>query len=183
MEGEVWKDVVGYEGLYQVSDKGRIKSLRREIIYKNGRIHTYEERILKVFKDEDGYNRINLTKTKTHKQYAIHRLVAEAFLPNPDNLPQVNHKDENPSNNNVENLEWCDSTYNINYGTRKDKIRKKVYQYSTNDVLIAIFPSVEDCVKNGYNHTCVVECCRKKKSRKTHKGFRWSYTPIEAPNA
>ena len=110
---EEWKDIKGYEGIYQISNKGRVKSLKFN-----------KENILIPAKHNRGYLFINLCKNGKVKKYLIHRLVAEAFLPNPDNLPQVNHKDENKLNNNVENLEWCSNKYNVNYGSRNEKASK-----------------------------------------------------------
>ena len=111
---EEWKDIDGYNGDYQVSTTGRIKS------YKNAN----KPRILSLFYRRSGYLRVTLCKNGKLKTHDIHRLVAKAFLPNPLNLPEVNHKDEDSSNNRVENLEWCTSKYNANYGGRTEKIRK-----------------------------------------------------------
>lgn len=113
---EVWKDVKGYEGKYQVSNLGRVKSLN---YHRSGK-----ERLLSLAHDKDGYLYVCFHKNGKQKLYKVHRLVAIAFIPNPDNLPCVNHKDENPSNNRVENLEWCTQKYNINYGTRTKRMSK-----------------------------------------------------------
>lgn len=110
---EIWKDVDGFEGLYQISSYGKIKSLH----YYGGD----REKVLIPIKDKDGYLTIGIWKNKKRHSRKIHRLVAAAFIPNPENLPQVNHKDENPENNMVENLEWCTCRYNINYGTHNLK--------------------------------------------------------------
>ena len=99
--GEIWKDIPNYEGLYQVSNLGNIKSLFR---YK---------KILKPIKNTLGYLKVSLYKNKKIKVFSIHRLVAETFIPNPNNLPEINHKDGNKGNNNVENLEWCTRQQNI----------------------------------------------------------------------
>lgn len=107
---EEWRDIKGYEGLYQVSNLGRIKSL-------NYRSSNREE-ILKLHNNKKGYKQIRLSKEKTRKSYLVHRLVAQEFIPNPYNLPEINHKDECKYNNVVENLEWCTSKYNANYGTK-----------------------------------------------------------------
>ena len=107
---EIWKPIEGYEGLYEISSYGRVKSLRRNII-------------LIPKKELTGYLRCNLYLNKNMKTVSIHRLVAQAFIPNPDNLPQVNHKDEDKSNNRVDNLEWCTVKYNNDYGTRKEKVK------------------------------------------------------------
>lgn len=107
---EIWKDVPNYEGIYQASNLGRIKQSQYNHILKP---------IL-----HNRYYCVGLSKDGKVKQYRLHRLIAETFIPNPDNLPQVNHKDENKLNNNVDNLEWCDSKYNNNYGTKGARISK-----------------------------------------------------------
>lgn len=105
---EIWKDVCGFEGLYQISSYGRIKSLH---YYGGDRVE-----ILKPARDKNGYLTIGVWKDGKRYSKKMHRLVAEAFIPNPDNLPQINHKDEDRENNFVENLEWCTNKYNVNYG-------------------------------------------------------------------
>ena len=118
---EIWKPVVGYEGLYEVSNLGRVKSLNYR--------RTGKEGILSLKPNERGYVCVKLSKNGKKKDYKVHRLVAEAFIPNPNNLPQVNHKIddfEHRSDNRVENLEWCTAEYNANYGTRNKKLSKKV---------------------------------------------------------
>lgn len=105
---EIWLNIMGYEGQYQVSNTGYVRSIKRNRILKPTNIN--------------GYLQISLSNQGKIKKCLIHRLVAEAFLPNPNNLSQVNHKDENTFNNNVNNLEWCNVTYNNNYGTRNDRI-------------------------------------------------------------
>ena len=108
----VWKDIPGYEGRYQVSNTGQVRSLNY--------MHTGQTRILKPAKDKDGYLLIGLKG----KSCRVHRLVAQAFIPNHDNLPCINHKDENPANNAVWNLEWCTAKYNCNYGAHNEKLSK-----------------------------------------------------------
>ena len=115
---EIFKDIKGYEDLYQVSNLGRVKSLKR--ISPQG--HLLKERIKKQSNRGGGYLFVTLCKSGIQTMYSVHRLVAEAFLSNPDNLPCVNHKDENKQNNCVDNLEWCSYQYNCNYGTRNKKI-------------------------------------------------------------
>lgn len=112
MENEVWKDVAGYEGLYQVSNLGRVRRF-----YKNGKEHQ-----LKPQPCGFGYRFVILCKNGIRKQLLLHRLVAMAFIPNPGKLPEVNHKDEIKTNNCVDNLEWCARKYNINYGTCRQRI-------------------------------------------------------------
>ena len=163
---EYWKDKKDYEGHYQVSNFGKVKSIKFG-----------KEKILKLNKDKDGYLQVTLCKNNIKKVYKVHRLVAEAFIDNPDNLPCVNHKDENKLNNNVNNLEWCDRLYNVRYGTgierRSKKRSKTVLQYDLNGNLIKEWISVNDAGRNGYSQGNVAACCRGE--RKTHKGFRWSY--------
>ena len=119
MSEEIWKPVVGYEGLYEVSNTGRVRSLDRY-----DRMNRFwKGRILNLHTDTGGYLYAQLYLNGKGKNYLVHRMVAQAFIPNPDNLPQVNHKDENKINDCVENLEWCSREYNINYGTIKDRIR------------------------------------------------------------
>ena len=120
---EVWKPVVGYEGLYEVSNMGRVKSLGNG---KSNNSSYSKERILKGRKTHRGYLRVNLYKNNKAKDYYIHRLVAEAFIPNIDNLPCINHKDENPKNNHVTNLEWVTYKENNNYGTHNEKVAEKL---------------------------------------------------------
>ena len=115
---EIWKDIEGYEGLYQISNLGRVKSFPRK------GTHTTKERIIKFAKSNKGYLIAILKNNDVQKAFSVHRLVAKAFIPNPNNLPQVNHKDENKENNNVNNLEWCNNWYNSHYGTRLHRIAK-----------------------------------------------------------
>lgn len=116
-ETEIWKDVEGYEGLYQVSNFGRVKSLNYRGLGK--------EKVLKQGKHKQGYLLVHLYKDNKQKTSTVHKLVALAFLENPYNFPQVNHKDENKENNKVENLEFCSARYNINYGTRSERVSEK----------------------------------------------------------
>lgn len=112
---EIWKDIEGYEGLYQISNYGDVKSLDRDVYKSDGVIQHRHERIMSKRENSDGYYMAKLTVDKVTKNIAIHRLVAKAFIPNPDNLPEVNHKDCNRKNNHVDNLEWCSHKYNVHY--------------------------------------------------------------------
>lgn len=120
---EIWKDIEGYEGLYQVSNLGRVKSLERRVASKCGSYRRVRERILKIVVSA-GYGQVILCKPKNQTRFLVHRLVAKAFVPNPDGLKIVNHKDENPLNCNSENLEWCTYKYNSNYGTCPERVGK-----------------------------------------------------------
>ena len=139
---EEWKDIIGYEGIYQISNKGRVKSLNRI----DSRGHKVNEKILRPGK-RNNYLHVRLCKDGKFKDYKIHRLVAQAFLPNPDNLPVVNHKDENKLNNNVENLEWCTQKYNVNYSGTAGRPGKKIICVETQQ----IFDSSEDVIRRMFN--------------------------------
>lgn len=115
---EIWRDIPGYEGKYQVSNTGEVKSLNYNSSGKS--------KLLKQIADKKGYNRVGLCKNGKRKYYFVHRLVAMTFIPNPDNLPIINHKDEDKINNNVNNLEWCTYEYNNNYGTKKERLSKSM---------------------------------------------------------
>ena len=119
MENIIWKPVIGYEGLYEVSNTGLVKSLN---------CYNYKHpRIMKLGKRADGYLSVGLSKNNKTKTKTVHRLVAEAFIPNPNNLEMVNHKDENKSNNNVDNLEWCTRSYNQLYSIKKHPERRQKF--------------------------------------------------------
>lgn len=120
---EIWKDIKGYEGYYQISSFGRVRGLDR-YVKQGDRTIMLKSKILKPRYDSGKYLRVILTKNAIAKGFSIHRLVAQHFIPNPDNLPEVNHKDEKKENNNVDNLEWCTSKYNTNYGTRTERASK-----------------------------------------------------------
>lgn len=115
----VWRDIPGYEGKYQVSNTGQVRSL-------NYRGNTGKTKILKQDTDRDGYKRVRLSKNGKVKRYGVHRLVALTFIPNSNNYPMINHKDENKANNAVWNLEWCTIQYNNNYGTHNEKLSKSL---------------------------------------------------------
>lgn len=177
---EEWRDIQGYEGLYQVSDWGNVKSLKRPRVKK--------DRILKCSLDKDGYVRVDLSKDNKSKTKKVHKLVAIAFIPNPDNLPVINHIDENKENNCVWNLEWCDVEYNNNYGSRNGNFKKVVYKYTLEGEFVEKYESTIEAAKsvNG-KASNVSACCRgfnfDKKRNKPHmclkyKGYKWSYEPL-----
>ena len=125
MENEVWKDIAGWEGLYQVSSCSRVRSLDwyQTRYSRNGKeyLQLHKGRILKTRLNPHGYPYVNLYKDGKMTSKTLHRLVANAFIPNPDSLPCINHKDENPSNPSISNLEWCTLSYNVNYGNAIEK--------------------------------------------------------------
>lgn len=176
---ELWKDIKGFEGLYQVSTWGRVRSLDRLVVYKNGIKRFFKGKILKLFISE-GYYRVQLNKNCKKIKFLVHRLVAEAFIKNPYNLPCINHKDENKKNNYPYNLEYCTYKYNNNYGNHKERCGKghwkKVYQYNLNNELINTFESLTEASKHGFRINNISSCCSG--FQKTHKGYIWSYKEL-----
>lgn len=167
MENEEWRDIQGYEGYYQVSNLGRVRSLWF------GKV-----RILKQGINQKGYKRVYFNKDKKKKVYFVHRLVAEAFIHNPNNYPCVNHIDENPSNNNVDNLEWCTQQYNVNYGTgikrMVEKITKPVLQFTKDGEFVNEYPSIIEAYRQTcITYSCISICCRCK--AKSAGGFIWKF--------
>ena len=182
---EIWKDIENYEGFYQVSNLGRVKSVERDKFLPNGTFHSHlKEKILAPGLNNKGYSYVNLFKNGKRKSMLVHRLVATAFIPNPKNKPMVNHKDENPQNNCVDNLEWCDASYNINYGTRNIRMiqNRRNYKLGNNPSAKAAF-CVElnktfDCAKRAGEELgiCVSSISRVCKGKlKTAGGFHWKY--------
>ena len=155
-EGEVWKDIYCYEGQYQVSDIGNVRSVDR--IDSRGR--KLRGLILKPICEKDGYLTVNIYKNGIRKNKKIHRLVAEAFIPNPNGLPQVNHIDEVKDNNNVDNLEWCTSKYNNSHGTRNERVSKKVRAVNIETGEVITFNSMVEAGRNGYGNGEVSKACR-----------------------
>lgn len=175
---EVWKDVVGYEGIYQVSSLGMVKSLSREVRngYNYSRVYKLEETILKnTFRGD--YKIAILSKDGVKKSISIHRLVALTFIPNPNNLPQVNHKDEDKTNNRVDNLEWCTRKYNINYGTsitrRSNNRYKPIYKCDLHGNVIKRYDSSTHAKLDGYCNSNIIKCCKGKLL--TYRGYKWRY--------
>lgn len=167
---EVWQDIPGYEGRYQASTYGRIKSLERKGTFL---------KVLKPIIHKNGYAFVDLYKNNRKKRFSIHRLISMTFLPKWENeYTQVNHKDENKLNNRVENLEWCTCEYNINYGTGKQKRSnsksKTVLQLDISKHLIRKWKSATEVEKQiGYSRRNICFCCNGK--RKTAHGFLWQY--------
>lgn len=181
---EVWRDVVGFEGLYKISNKGNVYSVERKdsIGRKRGGF------TLKARTKKRGYLDVNLCKNGVLKRKLIHRLVAQAFIPNPNNFLEINHKDENKTNNRVENLEWCTRKYNNNHGKRTEKARrklsKKVKAVNIESGEVLTFNSTQEARNEGYAGSNVSLACRgvyKDGTGKligdghTYRGHRWSY--------
>ena len=177
---EIFKDISGYEGLYQVSNLGNVRSVGMYVGRGKG-TYFQEGRIMKPVKDRGGYLYVNLYKNSKRKVHKVHRLVATAFIENPDNLPEVNHIDENKQNNKVENLEWCDHKQNCNHGTRIERVaetrRKRPLQLTLDYTLVKEWSSTAECGRNGFDHSTVSKCCNNKygKQGNVYKGYRWVY--------
>ena len=181
---EIWKDVEGFEGLYMVSNLGNVKSLNYR--------HKNEEHLLKLSINKYGYHFVGLHSNGITKNFLVHRLVAKAFIENSNNLPLVNHKDENKLNNNFENLEWCTQEYNLNYSLnrrgrqkqqRKYKLHTKhtpskyfqrVFQKNLRGEIVSEYSTVSEASRvNKMSLKSLIACC--KKERKTAYGYKWEF--------
>lgn len=179
---EIWKDIEGYEGRYQVSNLGRVKSLARE--YKTGANQAtirMGEKVMKQKVRPNKYCLVTLRRDGVVCDAYVHRLVAEAFIPNPTNRPQVNHRDENPSNNKVDNLEWCTPLENVRYGTgiarSVSKRCKPVVQKTLDGEIVKIWDSIAEAGDSfipiqGRKNICNA---LSQPDKKTAYGFYWNY--------
>ena len=177
MESEIWRPVKGYEGFYEVSNCGKVRSVSHEVKsrYKT-RITT--GKLLKQIEDKDGYYKVSLSKNNIRRSKFVHRLVAEAFLENPNMFPVINHKDENKKNNKVENLEFCTVAYNTAYNNsllkRAKKRSKPIKAVKGNEVLF--FDSIAEAGKIlGVKHGNISGCLHKRYGRKTLKGYSFEF--------
>lgn len=181
---EVWKDISGYEGYYQVSNLGRIRSLSRIVVHmqgegnRRGMKRKIPECILAQDINWAGYHRVGLSKHGKKHRVAVHRLVADAFIANPNNLPQINHKDENPHNNHMDNLEWCTNLYNVNYGTRTERasshLRTPVIQMDKDGRILKRYASQSEASRaTGIEQSCIWRVCVG--NAKQSGGYRWKY--------
>lgn len=180
---EIWKDIDGFEGYYQVSNLGRVKSLERIRIANNGKSETAQfqvkEKILAISKQTQGYSQVNLCKDGTQKTHRLNRLVAITFIPNPENKPEVNHIDGNKDNNCVSNLEWVTSKENtrhkLTHGLNKTRSRA-VLKVDDNGNVVAEFDSIKsaaESVNGSKGNICMA--CKGLKSREKAYGYYWRY--------
>lgn len=179
---EYWKDIKGYEGYYKISSFGRLMTVDRYVENKNprlyGRNRHIKTRILNLNPNKQGYIQVILSKDKKKKCFLVHRLVALEFLINNNNYPCVNHIDENKTNNNVLNLEWCNYEYNNNFGKLEKKTKKtrntNIYQLSKDGKLIKIWNSIDEISSETDNKKHgILRCCNG--GRKTYRKFIWRY--------
>lgn len=178
MKNEEWRDIKGYEGLYQVSDQGHVKSLERTFIDNSGRKQTVKERILKPATTYNGYLFVCLSDGGKRKKLRVHRLVCQTFHDNPDNKPCVNHIDENKTNNAANNLEWCTYEENNNHGTRNARSAetksKPVAQCAQDGELIKVWASTMEVERQaGFSNGNISQAANGK--RKQAYGFIWRY--------
>lgn len=191
MEKEIWRDIDDYIGLYQVSNMGRVKSVERVIWDNRGYYKTVPERILKAGKINGGYMQVGLCKEGKTKKYLVHQLVASAFVENPEGYKEINHISEDKTNNKAENLEWCSRSYNVNYGTRNNRMAEKLRGMKQSEEqikkksrpvlginkvsgLIVEFNSAREASRQlVINQSSIWECCQGK--RKSAGGYTWHY--------
>ena len=178
---EIWKDIPGYEGLYQVSNFGRVRSLDRIVSPKGKKSYVVKGRIMKAYKrSSDNYLQIILSKDKTEIIFYVHRLVAAAFIDNPLNLPCVNHINCDKSDNRVQNLEWCTYEYNNNYREKGKAIsRSKGYKTAQVDLegnIIEVFHSASEASRRtGVEQTCISRVCRGEQETAGNKKGKWKW--------
>ena len=176
---EIWKDIKGYEGLYQVSNLGRVKSIERDVYNSRYGIKHLKEKILKAGNNGTEHLFVNLYKNGVKKPYKVNVLIAEAFIPNPDNKPIVHHIDHKPLNNNVENLVWL--TYKEHAAEHHERVEasrktcsKHINQFTLDGLFIRVWYSSWDIQRElGYNNSHIIQCCKGK--RKSANGYIWKY--------
>lgn len=178
---ECWRWVPSYEGLYQVSTRGRVRSVDRWVNSKGGSKHFREGQILRPARNRKGYLYVGLSRDNKRRLFTIHRLVAMAWLDNPEGKPQVNHRDEQKDNNDVYNIEFVSAKENTNWGTGLERrvasrsLPVQAINPTTGEVVLE-FPSTAEGGRKGFDSGCISRCCRGIKY-KTYKGYIWRYKP------
>lgn len=185
MDGEIWRDIIGYEGLYQVSNFGRVKSLsrRKHSNLVNVKVLITKTRILKPSITKYGYIRIALSNFGV-KKYHVHTLMARAFIPNPENKPEVNHKNGLKSDNRLDNLEWVTRVENARHAWDNGLIfigmngaEKPVYQYDKNGIFIRKWRSAQEAGRSGYSSSSICQCCNGVLT--SSYNYIWSYSELD----
>jgi len=171
---EQWKAIQGYEGRYEVSNLGRVRSL--DLVLSNG--HFYRGQIISPRKNNGGYMLVNLSRSNKVRTFSLHRLVANAFIANVSNCKQVNHINEDKTDNRAVNLEWCSASYNTRYGHRNDTMinqrKKAVCQFTMDGNLVNNFPILSLAAREtGINAAHICDVCKGK--RKSAGGYVWKY--------
>lgn len=177
---EIWKNIEGYEGLYQVSNLGNIKSLKKHR-YNGINYYIQNEKLLKLQNDKNGYKVINLYKNKHIKNFKVHRLVAQAFIPNIEKKSEINHIDGNKQNNRIDNLEWCTETENMKHAFSNNLIKQHnntvIDQYSLDGLFLHRWNSISEAIKALHlkesASSNISACCQHKKP--TAFGYIWEY--------
>ena len=189
---EEWKDIKDYEGLYQVSNLGRVKSLGHYAKHHNGGVQFIKGKILKDTESGFGYRKVSLCKDGVAKSVSLHSLIARTFIPNPDNLPEVNHINECKWDNAVWNLEWCTVEYNRSYGNRNNKTKqtqqrkygKPVLQYTLDGQFVAEYSCLREAERQtGISKQNITACCKGVDYQgfniKQAGGYIWEYKNIK----
>jgi hypothetical protein len=172
-EDEVWKDIEGYVGLYQISSYGRVRSLDREVMYEE-KCKLRKGKVLTLQSDSYGYHVTNLNKEKKRKEHKVHRLLSQAFIPNPFNKPYINHIDGDKQNNNLNNLEWCTPKENMVHSAENNlnNRNKAVEKYGTNGDLVKVYYSIREASRDsGVCNGSISKACKGK--LETAGGYRW----------
>ncbi len=189
-EIEIWKPIKGFEGLYDVSSFGRIRSCARVILCNNRYVVSHKERILRQsYNRQNGYYSVSIGRNHYFRSFYVHRLVAGAFLLNPNNHNEVNHKDENKGNNRADNLEWCDRRHNLTYGSHNERCLetkrqrkvgiypKYIAQYTLGGEFVALYPSSQEAARaigKPNSGSCLRSCARG--LVKQSQGYIWRYS-------